>query len=174
MTRNTDSESGASILVAVMHEKYDVLLKEAVSLAKATGLPLVCSHVEPNRYIMTNSFDGSVITVPDEAGFDDETVVFDEELAALIHEFLEGRNIEYRLQPVSGDPARALARVAQRISARYIVVGTREPGVRGGLRELINGSVAAYLAHRQQIPLVVVPLYPVAGHHSLPWENEEQ
>ena len=76
---------------------------------------------------------------------------------------LNGRGIRYSLEQRVGDPAWALARLADEVDARYIVVGTREAGIRGSIREFFNGSVAVHLAHRQHRPVIVVPLAPVPG-----------
>ena len=59
----------------------------------------------------------------------------------------------------------------EELDARYIVVGTREAGLRGSVREFFNGSVAVHLAHRQHRPVIVVPLAPIEGGEKLPWED---
>jgi hypothetical protein len=53
-----------------------------------------------------------------------------------------------------------------------IVVGSREAGLRGSVREFFAGSVALHLSHRQARPVVVVPLAPVSRAQALPWEDE--
>jgi nucleotide-binding universal stress UspA family protein len=100
---------------------------------------------------------------------EDET--FDVELESDIRATMNGRGVPYTLRQLAGDPAWALARLADEMDARYIVVGTREAGLRGSLREFFNGSVAVHLAHRQHRPVIVVPLAPVSGSQALPWED---
>jgi len=83
---------------------------------------------------------------------------------------LSGSGVEWTGRELAGDPGRALGRLAEAVNARYIVVGTREASVRETLREFFQGSVASHLAHRQHRPVLVVPLNPVAGDQTLPWE----
>jgi len=39
------------------------------------------------------------------------------------------------------------------------------------MREFLNGSIAAHLAHRQRRPVVVIPLSPVREGEALPWQG---
>jgi nucleotide-binding universal stress UspA family protein len=66
-----------------------------------------------------------------------------------------------------GDPARALADVAEQYDAVMIIVGARTG--RRRVAEFFDGSVAARLTHQQHRPVLVVPMEPVAFADSLPW-----
>lgn len=68
--------------------------------------------------------------------------------------------VTWSFHTVGGEPARELPRLAARVKASMIVVGTREPGIGARLEELLTGSVAVHLAHHQSCPVMVVPLHP--------------
>lgn len=53
-----------------------------------------------------------------------------------------------------GDPASEIARVAAKRDAKVIVMATHG---RGGLRQLLFGSVAHGVIHRTQLPLLLIP-----------------
>lgn len=61
---------------------------------------------------------------------------------------------------VRGDPARTIAKAARRVQADLIVLGTHG---KTGLDAFWAGSVAARLAGLTEIPLLLVPLRPVAA-----------
>lgn len=166
-----DSTRGA-ILVAVVPGQPTTVIEQAATLADELDVPLVCANVDSDRYLVSSYMDGTVVALPydpDLPEVDEET--FDPELAEQIRQVLNGRGIRYSLEQRVGDPAWALARLADEVDARYIVVGTREAGIRGSIREFFNGSVAVHLAHRQHRPVIVVPLAPVPGSGKLPWED---
>ncbi len=166
------SVGAGGILVAVVPGQPVAVLDQAARLADDLDVPLVCANVDPNRYLVSSYVDGTVVALPydpDLPETEDET--FDPELEARIRETLDGRGVPFTLTQLAGDPAWALARLADQIDARYIVVGTREAGLRGSVREFFNGSVAVHLAHRQHRPVIVVPLAPVEGGEKLPWED---
>jgi nucleotide-binding universal stress UspA family protein len=52
----------------------------------------------------------------------------------------------------------AMKHLADQVDARLLVVGTRKRGLGESIREFFTGSVAARLAHRQQRPILVIPL----------------
>lgn len=167
-----DSAGRGGILVAVVPGQPVTVLEHAAGLAGDLGLPLICANVDPNRYLVSSYVDGTVVALPYDPDLPEvEEERFDPELEVHIREVLEGRGIPYTLEQLAGDPSWALARLADERDARYIVVGTREAGLRGGIREFFNGSVAAHLAHRQHRPVIVVPLAPVPGAQKLPWED---
>jgi nucleotide-binding universal stress UspA family protein len=59
---------------------------------------------------------------------------------------------------VAGDPSHMLASLACKLRACAIVIGTRAHGGKAALEEWTRGSVAERLAHRQQIPVLIIPL----------------
>ena len=171
MSGNGSTGSGG-VLVAVVPGQPTAVLDQAARLADDLDLPLVCANVDPNRYLVSNYVDGTVVALPYDPDLPEvEEETFDSELASDIRQVMDGRGVPYTLKQLAGDPAWALARLADEMDARYIVVGSREAGLRGSLREFFNGSVAVHLAHRQHRPVIVVPLAPVGGSQALPWED---
>jgi nucleotide-binding universal stress UspA family protein len=159
------------IVVAVEPGQSDAVLLQASALAADLGCRLVCAHVDRSRYPVEEHDDGSVVSLPfdpdlPEMGDDG----FDPGLAAHLSDVLGRAGVPYSVRVLAGDPARALGRLAEAVNARLIVVGTHQPGLRRGVRDFFNGSVAVHLAHRQHRPVVVVPLAPVADDGRLPWE----
>lgn len=160
------------ILAAVVPGQPVAVLEQAARLADDLDVPLVCAYVDPDRYLVSSYVDGTVVALPYDPDLPEtEEQRFDPELESQIRRVLDGRGIPYSLQQLAGDPAWSLARLADDLDVRYIVVGTREAGLRGSLREFFNGSVAVHLAHRQHRPVIVVPLNPMPGAQSLPWED---
>jgi nucleotide-binding universal stress UspA family protein len=159
------------VVVAVEPGQPDAVLAEAASLARDLDVDLVCAHVDLSRYPVEEHPDGSVVSVPYDPDLPElGDATFDGKLADQIRRVLSDTNVRYSLRELAGDPARALGHLADALDARLIVVGTHHPGLRRGLRDFFNGSVAVHLAHRQHRPVLVVPLSPVAGDGALPWE----
>lgn len=159
------------ILVAVEYGQSDAVLRQAAALAQDLGTELVCANVDLSRYMVVEHPDGSVLAEPFDPDVPDlREEVFDPGLADHIRQVLGPLGIDYGFRALAGDPARALGHLADTINARMIVVGTHNPGIRRGLHEFFNGSVAVHLAHRQHRPVVVIPLSPVTGDGKLPWE----
>ncbi len=166
-----DNEQRGGIIVAIVAGQPTIVLEQAAALADDLDVHLVCANVDANRYLVSSYVDGSVVALPYDPDLPEvEKAVFDPELAANIHAVLEPKGIRYSIEQLAGDPSWALTRLADQIDARYIVVGTREAGLRGSLREFFNGSVAAHLTHRQHRPVIVVPLAPMTSGEKLPWE----
>jgi len=169
---NNDANRQDCILVGVFPGQPDNVVREAARLAARLGCALVCAHADDSGYMVQAMMDGTVSSLsfdPDLPELD--TPEFDPELAEHLAGLLEGSGIRWSTREVSGEPALALGQLADELGASLIVVGTRRPGVRGGLQEFFTGSMAANLAHRQHRPVVVVPVHPVAAGTPLPWEN---
>jgi nucleotide-binding universal stress UspA family protein len=167
-----DSVGRGGILAAVVPGQPVAVLEQAARIADDLDVPLVCANVDPDRYLVSSYVDGTVVALPYDPDLPEvEDERFDPELEARIRSVLDGRGVPYSLLQLAGDPAWALSRQAEDMDARYIVVGTREAGLRGSLREFFNGSIAAHLTHRQHRPVIVVPLNPVPGAQKLPWED---
>ena len=161
----------AVIVVAVEPAQPDAVLQQACALATDLGCDLICASVDLGRYPVEERPDGTIVSLP----FDPDLPElgeqeFDPELAAHITAVLAQENVTYTLCGLAGDPARALGHLAETVNARLIVVGTHRPGIRRGMHNFFNGSVAVHLAHRQHRPIVVVPLAPVTRDAKLPWE----
>jgi nucleotide-binding universal stress UspA family protein len=160
------------ILVAVVAGQPKTVLEQAARLADDLDVPVVCANVDPNRYLVSSYVDGTVVALPYDPDLPEvEDERFDPELEAHVRGILDPLGVRYTLEQLAGDPSWALARLAEEVDARYIVVGTREAGLRGSIREFFNGSIAVHLAHRQHRPVIVVPLAPVADGN-LPWEDQ--
>src|SRR5689334_11502244 len=158
------------ILAAVVPGQPVAVVEQAARLPDDLALPLVYANVDPDRYVVSSYVDGTVHALPYDPDLPEaEEKPFDTDLEAHIRSVLDGRGIPYSLQQLAGDPAWSLARLADDLDARYIVVGTREAGLRGSVREFFNGSVAVHLAHRQHRPVIVVPLNPIEGAQRFPW-----
>jgi nucleotide-binding universal stress UspA family protein len=167
-----ESPGRGGILAAVVPGQPRAVLEQAARLADDLGLPLVCANVDPDRYVVSSYVDGTVVALPYDPDLPEtEEKHFDPALEADIRTVLDGRGIPYSVQQLAGDPAWSLGRLAEDMDARYIVVGTREAGLRGSVREFFNGSVAVHLAHRQHRPVIVVPLNPLPGAQRFPWED---
>ncbi|ROR80713.1 Nucleotide-binding universal stress protein, UspA family [Plantibacter flavus] len=166
----SDEQRANAIVVGVTPGQPDTVLVEAASFAQAFACRLVLAHVDASRFVVVENVDGTVTSLPFDADlhdFDPEPA--DPALEATAHRLLDDTDVVWELTQLAGDPARALGRLADSVSARAIIVGTRERGLRKGILEFFNGSVAATLAHRQARPVIVVPLAPSATDEPL-WD----
>ena len=168
----SDHTQRGGVVVAVVPGQPVVVLEQAAKLADDLDVPLICANVDPNRYLVSSYVDGTVVALPYDPELpESEDEQFDPELEERVRGVLTPLGVPFTLEQLAGDPVWALARLAEEVDARYIVVGTREAGIRGSIREFFNGSVGAHLAHRQHRPVIVVPLAPVEGPGRLPWED---
>ena len=161
-----------TLIVGVLPKQPAAVVSHAAALAARLDARLICASVAVDRYVVAEHADGSV----ESTTFDPDLgevgrAEFDPALRARLAELLDPTGVQWEVRALAGDPARALAHLADALEAMLIVVGTHEGGLRGSLRELLNGSVAAHLAHRQHRPIVVVPLAPVGFDAQLPWES---
>lgn len=133
------------------------VLKEAGRYARLLDAPLVVVHVDVTRFVTYEDPDGYVHSAPIDinltAGEADLAIVRSEAAAVL-----EGRDVRWSVKQLVGDPAMAMKHLAEQLDARLLVVGTRKRGLGESIREFFTGSVAARLAHRQQRPILVIPL----------------
>lgn len=167
-------QSRTSIVVGVVPGQPSTVVTKAAEFAVHFDADLVCASVDASRYTIAREPDGRVVAMPIDSDLADDIVEeFDQSLHALISETLTShRGVHWSVRALAGGPAQELARLAEELDAAMIVVGTRDPGIRGSLHEFFNGSVAVQLAHRQHRPVVVVPLHPVGAEGELPWQNE--
>ncbi|UOE43259.1 universal stress protein [Agromyces larvae] len=167
-------ETFPTIVVGVTPHQPDAVVQHAAALAGALGARLVCATVDPGHYVVEEHPDGSVRSLEVDPDAGDLERSGDREAADLVerlHALLDPTGLRWEHRGLAGDPTRALAHLADTLDAAMIVVGTREPGVRGTLREFFSGSVAAHLAHRQHRPVLVVPLAPVGFDDVAPWDS---
>jgi nucleotide-binding universal stress UspA family protein len=119
----------------------------ACSLARAHGARLHVLHV--GRHPVINSVEGST-----------EPECYREELTEKLHALVAQEpavQVEAQLL-FSAHPAAEILRVAKRIGADLIVLGTHG---RTGLSRLLMGSVAEQVVRRAGCPVVTVKVSPV-------------
>jgi nucleotide-binding universal stress UspA family protein len=137
----------------------------AAELAFSLNVELICAYVDVTTYLAEEP-DGRVEARPiDPDGVDDDIEGISAGIAEHLREALGGTGIRWSFLTLSGEPARALGRLAETRDASIIVVGTRERGFGARFEELLVGSVAVHLTHRQHRPVLVVPLAPQHRHH---------
>ncbi|WP_343317566.1 universal stress protein [Arthrobacter sp. TMP15] len=135
--------------------------KQAAELAYSLGVELLCAYVDITTYVVEEDPNGHVATQPiDPDRFDDDIERISAAIKERLASVLTPYGISWSYRCLAGDPARALGRLAKTVDASMIVVGTRERGISHRLEELLSGSVAVHLAHRQHKPVLVVPLNP--------------
>lgn len=158
------------VLMGVVPGQPLAVAHRAAELAFSLGVKLVCAYVDVTTYLAEEP-DGRVEARPiDPDGIDDDIEGISASIAGHLGDALGGTGIDWSFVTLTGDPARALGRMAETIDASVIVVGTRERGLGARFEELLVGSVAVHLTHRQHRPVLVVPLaahprhHPKAGH----------
>jgi len=166
------ADQARPVLLGVTRGQPDVALIRAARFARKFGSELVCAHVDPGRYVVEELPDGTVTSLPLDPDLPELNYTdFDSALAAHITKVLAGEPVELVFRELAGDIAYALARLADIIDAELIIVGSRRHGLTSGIKEFFTGSIAAQLAHRQHLPVVVIPVAPVAPGQPLPWES---
>jgi nucleotide-binding universal stress UspA family protein len=145
------------VLVGVVPGLPTRVVKEAGRYAKLLNAPLVVVHVDVTRFVTYEDPDGYVHSAPIDinvaAGESDLAIV-----EAEARKILDGHDVQWSVKQLVGDPAMAMKHLADQLDARLLVVGTRKRGLGESIREFFTGSVAARLAHRQQRPILVIPL----------------
>lgn len=172
MDAHQEHTPGKTVIVGVVPNQADAVLLRAAEFASAMGAELVCAAVDRTRYTVGENVDGSVVALPfdpDLPELGDE--VFDPQLARHIDEVLEGIRVRHSVRALAGEPVRALGRLADKLDAEMIVVGTRD-GARTNIKDFFGGSLAVHLAHRQRRPVMVIPIAPTPRGETLPWEDE--
>jgi nucleotide-binding universal stress UspA family protein len=160
------------VVVGVTSGQPDAVVLAASEFAAQFGAELICAAVDPSRYVLTELPDGSVTSASyDPDSLETPSAEFDPGLAAQIERVLHGRSVIWSTRALAGDPAQALGRLAATVRAVMIIVGSREPTIRHGLRSFFTGSIAVRLSHGQHRPVVIIPLDPVPFGEALPWEE---
>lgn len=144
------------LVVGVVPQQPEAVLSAAAQLATRLGEELVLAYVDVTRYLDPQGADAESAAIDPDEMDDAESVAT--ALSAHIALALESFELGWRFVRLAGEPAHALAQLADSVGAGMIVVGTREPGVVPKLGELLTGSMAAHLTHRQNRPVVVIPL----------------
>ncbi|MFC4395293.1 universal stress protein [Arthrobacter sedimenti] len=153
------------VLMGVVPGQPLAVAHRAAELAYSLGVKLICAYVDVTTYLAEEP-DGRVEALPiDPDGIDDDIEGISAGLSGHLTDALRGAGIDWSFVTLAGDPARALGRLAESTDASVIVVGTRERGFGARFEELLVGSVAVHLTHRQHRPVLVVPLAPHTKHH---------
>ncbi|MBT2484477.1 MULTISPECIES: universal stress protein [unclassified Microbacterium] len=146
-----------AVIVGMQPDQNPRVLDEATRYARLLNAPLVVVHVDVTRFVTYEDPDGYVHSAPIDINFDAGTAEF-EAVQASAAALLDGTGITWTARQLVGDPALSIKKLAERLDAQLIVVGTRKRGIGESIREFFTGSVAARLAHRQHRSILVVPL----------------
>ncbi len=122
-------------------------LAAAGRLAQRLGLSVVVAHVQLGAVPLVTP--GVAVQ---ELREDLEVEVMLQAAAAL-----DPLGVPWRMELDSGDPARGLQRIADRVDADLVVIGTRGAGAGCTVRRLVTGSVSSMLVHHERRPVLVVP-----------------
>jgi nucleotide-binding universal stress UspA family protein len=169
---STERSIRGYVVVGVVPSTAERVVTTAVDLAARFGTGLACVSVEPDRMAFAEGIDGTVLSYPLDPQSWAAELEFDPALEARLRPIAEARGVDLVATCLTGEPAHVLGALADRVDAPLVVVGSREAGLRGSVREFFAGSVALHLSHRQHRPVVVVPLAPVARSEALPWDDD--
>ncbi|QDY89761.1 universal stress protein [Arthrobacter sp. UKPF54-2] len=148
----------APLVVGVLPGRSPEVLETAVELARVLAAPLVCAFVDEASYLVEWDPARSAHRLSLHPEADNEEIrAQTERLRTEIAAVCDGPGVEWSLRTLAGDPARALGRLAADAAAAMIVVGTPEPGLGHRITAALNGSVAAWLSHHQDRPILIVP-----------------
>jgi nucleotide-binding universal stress UspA family protein len=158
------------VVVGISPRQRWSVVDVAARMAAALDAELVCARVLTGHYVVEWLPDGNARSLPvDPEAEDWAEGHLEPELLAALQRHLAGQR--WSTRTVAGDPADALAHLAQTLSAELIVVGSRNREGVSGWRSFGSGSVATHLAHRQHRPVLVVPVDPVSGESPAPWDK---
>ncbi len=154
----------APLVVGVVPGQHPEVLQMAASLARTLAAPMLCAYVDEASYLVEwdparSAHRLSLHPDADDARIRETT----QELRSVIEARCAGLGIDWTLRTLAGDPARAIGRLAADANACMIVVGTPERGIGHRISAALNGSVAAWLSHHQQRPILIVPGLAPAG-----------
>lgn len=156
------------VLGVTVHQPHQVL-EAALQLARRFGTWLVCAHVDASSYVVEEHPDGTVEARPVDPDLPDWTSrQTDPAVAERLRAAGAAQGVDVEVRDLAGDVGEALAHLADTLSAQLIVVGSRRGGVRASMHDLLGGSVAAHLIHRQSRPVLVIPFAPSSDAAHLP------
>ncbi len=165
-----DATTRGAVVAGVVPGQSARVLKEAVRYARLLGAPLLVVHVDVTRFVTYEDPDGYVHSAPI-----DVNIASGESDLAEVREaadaLLQGTELTWSIRQLVGAPALALKHLGEKIDAKRFVLGTRQHGFGGSLREFFTGSVAARLAHRQHRPILVIPLGEPVPDDEDPWSG---
>lgn len=158
----TDDQAATArtIVVGVLPEQPLWVLQVAAEYATSFDAELICVAADAARYAYQELPDGSLLTAPIDPDLTTVGPIFDEDRLQEIRNLLAPTGVRWSMREQVGMATDALMEVADAEDALMIVVGARPGGMRGALRNVLTGSVALRLAHRQYRPVVIVPTSP--------------
>jgi len=165
-----ESVPQGAVIVGVIPEQPDRVLREAARYAALMSAPLIVAHVDVTRFVTYEDPDGYVHSAPidiDLSTGEAQLEIVRNSAQAVLSDVA----VQWSVQQLVGDPALAIKHLADKAHARLIVVGTRRRGFGETIREFFTGSVAARLAHRQSRPILVVPLEQPADDDEELWPD---
>src|ERR1700738_3308446 len=113
----TDNTQRGGVLVAVVAGQPVAVVEQAARLAEDLDLPLVCAHVDVNRYLVSSYVDGTVVALPYDPDLPEvEEEKFDPELEAHLRDVLRPIGVRYSLEQLAGEHPRILQRLDRRSS----------------------------------------------------------
>lgn len=161
------STSRPVVLVGVELNQPPVVLQHATRIAAQFGAQLVCGFALLPPVVTPTSYGAfGAVAVPADG---DEPVAFPDGLREQIARAVPA-DLEWDVAAGAGPASVVLQSLAEEYDAQVIVVGTRQATLHGAAEEFFRGSVAAQLTHRQQRPVLVVPVRPTPRPEALPWE----
>ena len=165
---SAESTNGTPPLVAgVLPGQSPEVLQAAGALAKTLAARLICAYVDEASYLVEWDPARSAHRLSLHPETDNAEIrAVTEELRNSIASAISPLGIDWTLQLLAGDPARALGRLAGEVGAGMIIVGTPEPGLGHRISAALNGSVAAWLSHHQDRPILIVPVRAPVHHRT--------
>jgi nucleotide-binding universal stress UspA family protein len=159
LSMSDDASTGTSrLVVGVVPGQYPEVLRTAAFLAEGLAARLICAYVDEASYLVEWDPARSAHRLSLHPDADDAEIrAVTQELRSIVGAACDGLGVSWVLRTLAGDPARALGRLAAEADAAMIIVGTPERGLGHRISEALNGSVAAWLSHHQNCPVLLVP-----------------
>jgi nucleotide-binding universal stress UspA family protein len=155
------------VVVGVLPGQSPEVLQTAASLASKLAAPLICAYVDEASYLVEWDPARSAHRLSLHPETDNAEIrAVTQELRNGIGSACDALGIRWTLRTLAGDPARALGRLAAEVGAAMIIVGTPEPGLGHRISAALNGSVAAWLSHHQDHPILIVPVRAAVHHRT--------
>lgn len=149
-------ETGATTVVCgVMPAQRAVVVETAAKIARLLGGKLVLVYVDQTMQGVQGGAASSLD--PDIVDDGAKTGEIIQNLQDQAGRILENSGIAWSLAIEPGAPAQALSDRADKEGAACIVVGSREPGLKAVVREVVSGRVSQSLSRYQERPIVIVP-----------------
>lgn len=166
-----DNADVEQIVVGLIPGAPPAVIETAARFAAGLNAELIFAWADTSRFVVSDNPDGSVISAPMDPDLSENHVPpFPPSLERLISGIVTPFDLGWGTRLLAGEPARALARLADAVDASMIIVGARKPTISATVREFFAGSVAVHLTHRQRRPVLVVPIDLVPVEDPLPWE----